>query len=566
MKRISSIFFSFLLFTLGIMAAAGTVSAQSEQDSLTAKVDELFTEWNKPDSPGAAIAIIKDGSVVYKSGYGCANLEHNIPITSSTVFQIASVSKQFTAFAIAMLAQQGKLSLNDDIRKYLPEVPYFGKTITIRHLIHHISGLRDMTEFFHIAGWGNDDLVTKEHLLKMIRRQKELNFDPGKQYLYCNTGYTLLAEIVTRVMGQQFREWTKENIFKPLDMSNTHFHDNHRMIVKNRAYGYNTDESGSFIKSAPDDACVGGIGLFTTVEDLAKWIQNFFNGRVGGATVIEQMLKQGKLNSGKKVRYAFGLQIYKHKGLNSFGHNGKAPGYRSFLICFPEQKFAVVILSNFVKFNASILASQVIDIYLADQIAQQKPKPKKPERTPVKVDPAIYDAYEGKYFQPMIDLLLTITKENNRLMVGIKSEPKLELLPESETKFFTQNEPFQISFQRDEKGEVTHITLHQGNVGLRAEKIKPLSLEKLAEFEGDYYSDELGTAYKIVIQDGHLVMKHRRIDDIRLTSTISDQFVGESWWFGKIHFTRDKEKRVIGFKYTGKRGRARNLRFDKKMQ
>jgi len=338
------------------------------------------------------------------------------------------------------------------------------------------------------------------------------------------------------------------------------------MIVKNRAFGYNTDEGGSFIKSKSDDAWVGGIGLFTTVEDLAKWIQNFFDSRVGGATVIEQMLRQGTLNNGKKIRYAFGLRINKLKGLITVGHIGNAPGYKSSLIFFPELKFAVVILSNFVKFNPSFLASQVIDIYLSDQIAPQKPKPKKPERTPVKVDPAIYDAYEGKYFQPLTDLLLTITKENKRLMVGIKNEPKLELLPESETKFFTQNVPFQISFQRDEKGEVTHITLHQGRVGLRAKKIKPLSPEKLAEFEGDYYSDELGTNYKIVIQDGHLVMKHRRIDDIHLTLAKTDQFVEDSFWYGKIHFIRDKQKQVIGFKYNGKNGRARNLHFDKKKQ
>ena len=280
---------------------------------MTEKVDQLFSEWDKWDSPGAALAVIKDGSIIYKRGYGSANLEYNIAITPSTIFHVASVSKQFTAFAITMLAQEGKLALDDDVRKYLTEVPDFGKTITIRHLIHHTSGLRDQWELLAMAGWRLDDVITKQHILKMVRHQKELNFEPGEEYLYCNTGYTLLAEIVERVSGQSFREYTEANIFKPLGMTNTHFHDDHEMIVKNRAYSYAPDKDSGFRKSVLSFANVGATSLFTTVEDLAKWIQNFDDGRVGGAAVIEQMHERGILNNGGKLNYAFGLVLMNTK-------------------------------------------------------------------------------------------------------------------------------------------------------------------------------------------------------------------------------------------------------------
>ncbi|HET9532790.1 MAG TPA: serine hydrolase domain-containing protein, partial [Blastocatellia bacterium] len=303
--------------------------------------------------------VVKDGSVIYKRGYGSANLEYNIPISPSTIFHVASVSKQFTAFAINLLASQGKLSLDDDIRKHLPEVPDFGKKITIRHLIHHTSGLRDQWELLAMAGWRLDDVITKEHILKMVRHQKELNFDPGQEYLYSNMGYTLLAVIVERVTGQTFRQWTHENIFKPLGMTDTHFHDDHQMIVRNRAYSYAPERESGFRLAALNYANVGATSLFTTVEDLAKWMQNFEDMKLGGRGVIEQMYQQGVLNTGQKIDYAFALGIGKYRGLRTVGHSGGDAGYRSHVVWFPEQRFAVAVLSNLATFNPVRLSQQV---------------------------------------------------------------------------------------------------------------------------------------------------------------------------------------------------------------
>lgn len=562
MKKILCILFSILLFTFFWTAIACKSVDRTEDDSISVKVDKLFSEWDKPGSPGASLAVIKDGSVVYKKGYGYAHLEYDIPITFSTVFHVASVSKQFTAFAITMLADQGKLSLDDDIRKHLPEVPDFGKTIKIRHMIHHISGIRDQWELLAMAGWRLDDVITKEHILKMMRNQKDLNFEPGAEYLYCNMGYTLMAEIVSRITGKSFREWTEENIFNPLGMSNTQFYDDHERIVKNRAYSYAPVKNMGFKKRRLNYANVGATSLFTTAEDMAKWVNNFDDGRVGGTNVIEQMHEQGVLNDGKKISYAFGLSIGKHKGLKTVSHSGGDAGYRSHVVRFPEQKFSVVILSNITRINPSLLAGQVADIYLADQISPEEPRAKQPEQKGAKVDPAIYDAYVGKYYiEP--GLVITITKENSRLMSQTNSRPIVELIPESEIDFVLKGRDAKLTFHLNNMGKATRITFRMGDQVLKGDNFKPFisNAQQLTEFLGDYYSNELGTTYTMVTQDGKLMAQHRRHNDIKLNPTKEDTFLGERWFFRQVRFTRNSTKQITGFKLSG--GRVRNLRFEK---
>lgn len=560
--RKAFILLSYSLILVPLLASlAYQSSEQPGTDSSTEKVDKVFAEWDKPDSPGAALAVIKENAVIYKRGYGSAQLEYEIPITPSTVFHVASVSKQFTAFAITMLADLGKLSLDDDIRKHLPEVPDFGKKITIKHLLHHTSGLRDQWELLAVGGWRLDDVITKEHIMKMVRFQKELNFKPGSEHLYCNTGYTLLAEIVGRVSGLPFPQWTSENMFKPLGMTNTHFHDDHEMIVKNRAYSYSPKDDEGFKKSVLSYANVGATSLFTTVVDLTKWAQNFWDPRVGGVAVIEQMQEQGVLTNGNKIDYAFGINIGKYKGLKTIAHSGGDAGFRSHVRIFPEQRFAVTVLSNLGSCNPSSLCEKVADIYLADQISQEAEE-KKEERKIVKVDPAVYEAYEGKY--KLSIGLVTLTRQGDRLMGEAVGETKFELFPESETKFFLKIVDAQIVFQKDEQGQVNTFTLFQGGQEMVGEKIKPPSLtaEELAEYEGSYYSEEVGTTYLIVVKDGKLVAKHRRHEDTPLNASDTDQFVGEKWFFTNVQFIRDEENTVKGLKLSG--GRVRNLRFDKK--
>lgn len=553
----------FLLIVCLLLAPVSpTALAQDSQDPLAAKVDKLFADWDKPDSPGAAIAIIKDGAVVYKRGYGIANLEYNVPITPATVFHVASVSKQFTAFAITMLAGEGKLSLDDDIRKHLPEVPDFGKKITVRHLLHHTSGLRDQWELLAMAGWRLDDVITREHILKMVRHQKELNFEPGHEYLYSNTGYTLLAVIVERVSGQPFQDFTAERVFKPLGMSNTHFHHNHQTVVKNRAYSYGP-AGGGWVIMPLNYANVGATSLFTTAEDLARWVINFEEKRLGGAAVIEQMHEKGVLNGGKQIDYAFGLSLGRLRGLKTVGHGGADAGYRAFVSWFPEHRFGVVMLSNLATFPGPRLAEQVAAIYLGDKLGPAETRQRAANPTAVKVNPAIYDAYVGKYLAD--DWMgVTITREGDLLFGQPVGQQRAEMIPLSETKFFVKDVGAEIAFERDENGKVAGFKMTQNGQTRGAKKLEVMpepTAAQLAEFLGDYYSPELGTVYTLTVQDGQIVAQHRRHNDIKLTRLDGDRFLGSQWFFQRVQFTRDAEKRVTGFRLTG--GRVRNIRFDK---
>jgi CubicO group peptidase (beta-lactamase class C family) len=300
----------------------------------TDRVDSLFSEWDKPDSPGCAIAVVRDGAVIYSRGYGMADLDHAIPISAHSVFDIASTSKQFTAVCVALLARQGKLSLDDQIQKYLPEIRQYEQPITIRHLIHHTSGLRDYIALMELAGWRFENDYSDDELIGLITRQGELNFQPGDEYLYCNTGYLLLAEIIKRVSGVSLRAFADEAIFAPLGMKATHFHDDFGEIVTNRAVGYSPEDGGGYRIDMSLFDVVGDGGVYTTVEDLCLWDANFYHNVVGGCgqDLIEEITTPGRLNSGAALDYAFGLRVKPYRGLGSLSHSGRWVGYRSEMI------------------------------------------------------------------------------------------------------------------------------------------------------------------------------------------------------------------------------------------
>lgn len=558
-----------ILFTLSLLLSAIAVGPllaieqAKARESVEDRVDRLFSEWDKRDSPGASLAVLKDGVVVYKKGYGSAQLEYDIPITPATVFHVASVSKEFTAFAVALLADQGKLAWDDDVRKHIPEVPDFGKTITLRHLAHHTSGLRDQWETLAMSGWRLDDVITREHILKMVSRQKELNFAPGDEYMYCNTGYTLLAEVVARVTGRTFAQWTAENIFKPLGMESTHFHDDHEMIVRNMAYSYSPREGGGFKKSILSYANVGATSLFTTVEDLARWMQNFFDARVGGPEVIRKMQEQGVLNDGKTIDYAFGLVIGKHKGLRTVGHSGGDAGYRTHVVWFPERKLGVAVLCNLGSMNPGDLALKTADVFLGEPPVPDPAKAAEaPSKDAVRVGRAILEAYAGKY-QLKDGPVVAVSREGDRLTAEIAGEPKLELVAESETTFRMTVADIRLAFERDNGGKVVRFILRQGDEAMPALRLSPpvLTAEDLRGYAGDYSSPELRTTYSLEVREGKLVARHQRNEDTILTPTDTDAFAGDRWFFGKVRFARDSSGRITGFLLTG--SRVRNMRFIK---
>ena len=434
-------------------------------ETLQAKVDKLFAEWNRSDSPGAALAVTRDGEALYKQEYGIANLEYDIPITTTTTFELASVSKQFTAFAIAMLSYEGKLSLDDDIRMYLPDIPDFGSTITIRHLLHHTSGIRDYIQLFVLAGVRLDDVVSLKDVLKMVRRQKALNFEPGTAHLYSNTGYNLLAAIVEAVTGDSFRKWTDTNIFKPLDMVNSQFCDDHEMILKNRAYGYQAVENDGFKHAVNNTTAVGDGFLYSTVEDLAKWLLNLDTARIGGQTVLEQMHERGVLNNGEQIDYAFGLHISEYRTLKTVRHGGSWQGFQSHLMHFPDQKFGIVILCNLDTSNPRSLAEKVVDIYLADVLAPVKASEPEIAAEPAEetkfelLAPEQLIEFEGDYYAEELDTTYTLSVHGNQLIAQHIRHDDI-LLTYADDRFLGNAWFFpEIRFTQDNSGSVTGFNL-----------------------------------------------------------------------------------------------------------
>lgn len=374
--------------------------ALSGAEEIAATPEERIAQYTrafvgKGKTPGAAIAVARNGEIVYSGGFGYANLEYDIPITPKTVFHVASLSKQVTAFAIALLAGEGKISLDEDIRKYLPELYDFGHPITIDHLVHHTSGLRDQWNLLAMAGWRLDDVITQRQIMRLIARQRELNFKPGDEMVYCNTGYTLMAEIVSRVTGESFHDWTKKNIFDPLGMKNTFFYDDHERIVRNRAYSYGPGDGG-FRKSVLSYANAGATSLFTTVEDFSLWAMNFKSMKVGNEKVMEMMNRRYVLNNGDTTDYSFGQGHGKYKGLTTIAHGGADAGYRTYLVRFPEQDLSVAVFSNYGSFVPARIANIAAEYYLGD-LMKEEPKKENPPAAPSAV---AADEPANKPFEP----------------------------------------------------------------------------------------------------------------------------------------------------------------------
>ncbi len=365
--------------TAGILIALACVveRAQAQSplpDSLVKRIDAVFARYGSLDAPGCAMGVFQGGRIVAEKGYGAANIEYRIPLTPTSPMIMGSVSKQFTAASIALLAQDGRLALTDDIRKYLPEIPDFGKTITIDHLVHHTSGLRDFWALYEAAGARLDDGYTVNDILTLAARQHHLNFDPGAEYNYSNTGYVALGEIVHRVSGKTLREFAGERIFGPLGMTSSHFHDDHNEPVRGRVIAYSPAGAGKWRIDVWANDIVGQGGLMTTVDDLAKWDENFYTGVVGGQAFLARQLQRGRLNDGTQLAYAFGLEVGDYRGLPMVEHSGSTGGYRTDITRFPTRHTSVVTMCNLSTADAVGLAHQVADLVLASDFTKPLPQ------------------------------------------------------------------------------------------------------------------------------------------------------------------------------------------------
>lgn len=553
-----------LLFTLFITAPS--LRAQ-DANELAAKVDAVFANYDKAASPGCALGVIKDGKLVYARGYGMANLEHNIPNSPKLVYDIGSTSKQFTAASILLLQQQGKLALDDDVRKLIPELPAYQKPVTIRQLIHHTSGLRDYLVLFSLAGVSFDDTTTEDDALKLIIKQKELNFAPGDEWLYSNSGYFLLSIIVKRASGKSLAEFAQEHIFKPLGMKHTIYLDHHKRIMPGRATGYAPGKLGDFAfrTEMSNFEQTGDGAVFTSVEDLLLWDQNFYEPKVGGAEFLKRMHEVGQLNSGEKLDYAAGLFVDEHKGLRKVSHGGAWAGYRSDLVRFPDQKLSVACLCNLGTANPSQHALQVAEIYLADQIKIVAAQP--PTNKDAAAKPTITLSEEqlkdkvGLYLSRTSGELRRITLRDGKLRIDSFTPGSFELAPTGVNNFFNLSFPnIEVVFELANPSK-RKLTLKRVNAGAdvfeEVEAAPMAAKEQLAEYTGNYYSAELDTGYSVRLENDKLVVINKSGPQRPLLPTFRDGFTLLSG--ARFNFSRDAEGRVTSFVVQA--GRTRNLRF-----
>jgi CubicO group peptidase (beta-lactamase class C family) len=556
-----------LIFMPGT-AALAQVAPNAASDQTAARVDAVFARWNKPNSPGCALAVIKDRRIIYKHGYGMANLEYDIPISPSSVFYAGSVSKQFAAMSIALLAQQGKLNLDDNIRKYLPELPDYNPPITIRHLIHHTSGLRDGWELIGLAGRRLDDPYSVDDILELTKRQRELNFTPGERHLYSNTGYWMLGLIVERASGQTLARYADENIFKQLGMSHTRFNDDHTTILKNRAVGYAPRKEGGFRLDIVNNDLVGAGGLWTTVEDLALWDQNFYSGKVGGPALINELLTPGTLNNGERLDYAYGLFVGRYKGLNVVDHAGALAGYRADLIRFPEQRFSVALMCNFANANPGNFVRQVADIYLADQLeldqaeasAKKEPGGMDGVAGTVTLSAEQLAGKAGIYWHSASEEAMRLYVDAGKLLLA--GGPGITLTPVAEDHFKMAAEQVDFFFDRSNSGgppSLREVAADGKPVVYEAVSPKALSPVEMSEFAGMYYSQELDARYVVLVQDGKLMLRRKRSRDIVLYGMLADGFMNED--LGTLTFKRDSQNRVAGFSLNA--GRVKHISFSR---
>ena len=454
-----------LLGALIISSLTMTPAAQAVATRPEVAVDEIFAKWTSA-TPGCAVGVAVGGKPVLLKAYGMADLEHDVPNTPDTIFEAGSVAKQFTAMAIQLLAGDGKLSLDDPVRKYITELPDYGKPLTIRHMLSHTSGLRDWGSVQSIAGWPRTTReYTHAHVLDTVSRQKSLNFDPGSKYSYSNTGFNLAAVIVSRVSGMSFAEFSKQRMFSPLGMTRTSWRDDHTRIVKGRAIAYSLT-NGEYRIDMPFENVHGNGGLLTTVGDLLVWNENLVNPKVGTAKLIAEMATGGKFTDGKPLEhYGLGLFIELYRGAHNVYHSGSTAGYRAHLNRFIESRTSVAVLCNGANGDASRSANHVSDVFLGDRLKPATPTPAAPA-PPAALNPppspAQLAALTGSYWSDEAETMLIAAVEEGGLVLKRRPDTVIKLTAIAPDKF--RGSIGTVTFLRNAAGAVDALSVNQERV------------------------------------------------------------------------------------------------------
>lgn len=526
-------------------------------------IDSVFADYDKSGTPGCALGVYRDGEITYARGYGMANLEHDIPLTPDSVFRMASTSKQFVATAVALLDEAGQLDLDDPIRKYFPDMPDYGDKVTLRQLIHHTSGVRDYLDLADLADLGIT--YSTEEALSLILTQKQLNFEPGSDYLYSNSGYLLLGQVVEKVTGQPLREWSREHIFEPLGMKNTHFHDDHTHIVRGRADGYSMGEENGWHISMTQLDMVGDGGLYSTIRDLQRWNDNFAQNRLGKErkALIQTLETPGQLKSGKPLDYAFGLFVEDFYDTREVSHGGSFVGFRTEIARYPEIDLGLAVLCNRADADPRTLARQVAALYLdasasglskaglSEQALSESPA----ATANVPVAAEKLRQHVGHYwYEGNIMLQGSVIREAGGYYFDLSVGERLKLQPMSEDRF-----------QTTMFGSRATLSLADNNMTLSVQGWPELLLQRyepdtpdadtLEALAGNYYSPELDHYQRIQLIEGQLIAR-RRSGEKQLRPLPGNRFILDR---ALVKFERAADGSITAF--TVSTGRVQNVKY-----
>jgi len=499
------------------------------------KVDRIFAAYDKADSPGCALGVIQDGNFIYRKGYGAASLELGVPLSPASVFYMGSVSKQFTAASVVLVAEQGLLALDDSIRKYIPELPDYGHVITLRQMLHHTSGFRDFLTLLEFAGRDAGSIHSEKEIIDLIAHQKGLNNVPGEAYLYSNTNYFLLGVVVKRATGKSLAQFAAENIFQPLGMVHTRYYDDHTLVLPGRVAAYDAGADGRFLVDwSTEYDIVGGGGLTSSVDDMLLWDRNFYANMLGKGTLLKELQTPGVLNNGRQISYALGLELGTYRGLPIVEHTGALYGYITEILRFPGQRFTVVSLCNVSNANVTSMARKVADVYLeknlqAEPGGVQSPGSGYPDPSP----------FAGKYLDERNHFVYSFSAAGNTLRAW---GANLRRVGANQYKDLGTGT---ITF--DNSDETMKATLEMdGEAFFAGRRIQEprLSDAELSSYAGRYRSTEIDALYRLSVEKGSLVLQLNWNSPLKLVPIALDEFECEE--LGTVVFRRDAHHRLSG--------------------
>jgi CubicO group peptidase (beta-lactamase class C family) len=546
----------------------GSSLINAQPPNLKVKVDSLIGTTINDTTPGCVLGVLKDGKVLYKQHYGMANLDFRIPVTDSTVFNLESVSKQFTAFLILLLEKDGKLNLDDSVQKYIPELKSYGSHITIRQLLHHTSGIPSSDVINLFAGYPEEAPWDSEDLFNLLHNYHRLNFKPNDEFLYSNSGYYILSRIIEKVEGKSYSKCLQERIFSPLSMNTASVNDSSGKIILNRASGYKTAGKYFARTNSESDSNVGYSNIYLSANDFINWSVNMSTRSIGGKTVFEKIFNPvDTLNSGERIGYTYGFFTWNPNGPKFICHEGGGPGFRAYFAYYPYADFSFFIMSNNEKTDVMQIESTVTQWFLKDSTKTELKK----EHKENKINKELFQHYTGSYVHPK-GLILRFENENDTLKLIIPDNPKFVLYPESENEFFLKDFDAQCTFVKDNTGKVNEIIWHQGSENSKCTRFTETKLftkMEMQSFTGNYRIPGLDIPYPVYLKDNDLYIAlpktFRQVGfntEMKITHMSGDKFLSR---LGLIEFKRDKKNKIASF-VVADVGRMRNIEFTKQNQ